>query len=617
MSSTIRLSCISLTGRLNEETPLCVLEEVSRVHKIRHSDFNSVEEYYNYLVSQEYKRPIVNITPQTLEDRVESSFFLNPYTNWTDIGLKRALKNFRLFCSGGILPDPYFEIGMPTPSEPEKITVCMLYRICVENDFPLTKNITINNMASGILMSVIPSNKCRVFFRQQLKYIDDDQIPVLYFHLCNMIHEASPSLIKKLLENDYTPPSDDECTIDSIIDAYEFFHTQNKLSRVEPKTQGEAICLASMLYDADISMSSNILREYDYLRGCKQREQDWEPIDIDMRKTFRDNPLFFSIHHNFNPFLPRQLYSSIRLEKMALEEGFSEEDIEEEDPYSLLLTIYLSDTFYSGIQPSIKNKETPILLEPVDEIPNDCIICFGVRHDKLFAFRCQELADHFRIKRNFTNPLDGQELTAVSVEKLKRICHTVTVNSTEQGQQEKANLLRAINYTEMFTKEKFFSLKEFYIRYSSMSDSEKIIVKHVLNALFHVALCCRGWLNDKAPYPLEHCPVINQLEVDIRVTKKLLTYEKILELCPEETKQLINNLPLFSYSRGIFSIVSSENESVTLEKRLALLKEGEATSDYNSCMRLTSNVLAASVYKYFEFLEQPPPFDITKLRFIS
>ena len=79
----------------------------------------------------------------------------------------------------------------------------------------------------------------------------------------------------------------------------------------------------------------------------------------------------------------------------------------------------------------------------------------------------------------------------------------------------------------------------------------------------------------------------------------------------------ILDLPLLKISGGEFQPVASEESGKTIRGRLHIVKSGDDHATYDSCIRLSSNLLAITCWRYMEVLGMSTPFDIEMLREIS
>lgn len=637
MSSNIQLSCLEITGPLDENTPLCVLREVARAHRVNVYIRSSLEGGNRFVILDLIRelsdtagsQPVITLPLNGQSDRAAVAHFINQYAEWPEGELRGALSTVRIYMQEAALPGQNFTYGIPIPGDTNRLSVCMLYRICRERNLPVRYHHTIDNLAAVVRILVQNTDISRSQMRDQVSRVREDALPVLYLTACEMTdiddepenQQATPPLSDDGEGDEYT-----EITINDVYDYYEditysveiFKASEKILLRVDPRSPGEAVTLAAFNFGIDISSSVRIIPEYTNLRNCHIVERDWTPVDPTMQALVCSNPLSFHLDMFFNPRLPYELYVEQELCQLAIEEGYTVEDFRMESAYSLLSTAFLSHTFYHGRFPTIINEQTPIGWDVVDEVPDDCIICFGVRTLGVTAFRYSELADDFSQKKNFTNPLhrEGMSFPAVAIAKLKRLCQKTHVGETSDGAEERLKLLHSIALTELFTNENNAKARELYLVYSDGNEDVRTSIASAINSLLHLSMCCRGWLDDSQPYPIENAPIDNQYEVDIRVTQSIAAFETTCGECEEENAELVLGLPLLRF-RGDWQVSIDTGEGITLGERLSILKNGEDHGNYNSCMRLTSNYFAASAWRYLEVIGFPPPFDIARLRDIS
>jgi len=79
----------------------------------------------------------------------------------------------------------------------------------------------------------------------------------------------------------------------------------------------------------------------------------------------------------------------------------------------------------------------------------------------------------------------------------------------------------------------------------------------------------------------------------------------------------LGGLPLLIYRDGVFNASQQREYGLTLGDRLRLIRSGENTDNMNSCIRMSSNWLCASAYKYMQQINMEPPFEIRSLRYIA
>ena len=125
----------------------------------------------------------------------------------------------------------------------------------------------------------------------------------------------------------------------------------------------------------------------------------------------------------------------------------------------------------------------------------------------------------------------------------------------------------------------------------------------------------RGW-DGKSAYPIKSSHKDDPNLIDER------TYDQ-LELFEYQLKEqitigpMISNLPLFKYHYGQFTILNYKCHILTIGEQLIIVKEGNLHNDDSSCIRVTSNWILATVYRYYQILHLSPLFDIKQMAIIS
>ena len=625
--STICLSCFAVTDFFDKNTPFCVLLEAARIHKIDIQISDLVgETSIMYLVRQlsntASNQPLVTLPLSNPNHRSSVAHFLNPYVSWPDHELKDAFSTFCIYMWNTPLPERDFTYGYPTPGDTNRLSVLILYKLCKVNDLPLRTYHTIDNLASAVSMLVQDIQTNRYYLYQRIIHVKEEALPILYLTTCKIVDTSSDldTGSDNSVDNENTEVTINEDLYNYYEDITQSIKTLNSdtqvFLRIKPLTQGEAIYLAAINFELDISSSIDVIKEYDNLLKHKIAETMWVPLDPIMRDLLCHNPVSFNLYLYFNPKLPAELYDKQKLKQLAIEEGYTTQDLRQESAYSLLSTAFLSQTFYHGLFSAIINDKTPIEWDSISEIPRDHLVCFGVKTMGLMAFKYSELADDFSQKKNFTNPLDreGQNFPAIAITKLKKLCQKTHIGETEGGMIERQRLFQAITLTELYTDESNDKARELHVTYTEGDEEIQIKISTAINALLHLSMCCRGWLNDSDMYPVDIAPVGNQYLVDVRVTQSIATFENTCTECGEEISTIILNLPLLRFQGG-WQTSNDVTIGLTIGERLMILKTG--TDRVNSCMRVTSNYFAGSAYRYLEVLGFPPPFDITRLKSIS
>lgn len=627
----IHLSRLEITGPLDIHTPICVLHEVAAIHNIKipevkDGDVQSLQQFIDILNNSDVHRPSI---PFPIEEHYQWSLvaaFVNQFIDWPENELEEAFRTLRIYMREACIPGiNNFSYGPLTPGNTRSLNACCLFRICTSYNLPTNFNHTIDELAQAVKILVMDIEKTRNFMRQQIHRMDEDEISRLYLYACHMlVDQPEEDTAEDDPENEEMP--DFYHDINNSISLFGD-HTET-LKRVYPRTPGEAITLAALIFKLDISSSRDPIAEYVHLRKTFSM---WVPLDPIMKRRVEANPLTYGLACYFNPALPYELYNEDELMHLAIGEGYTTNDLRRESAYSLLAGSYLLPTFYHGIFPSIINEKTPVTLENISDVDPAKILCYGTRINGLIALTYQGLADVIKSQRNFSNPVDENctAFTKLNIKKLKRMCRVVRAGALEENIKEKENLLEAIQLAELFTEKSNLKAMELYVAYDEGDEIVRYKITNALYSLLRLAMYTRGWL-DEGELPIEEAPVDEQGKVDIKVSEGIMDFEnKCQELncdCGVDdgngsdipTTNIILGLPLVRY-RHEWQTSNSVDDGFTIEERLKILKLGEddETHGFSSCMRMTSNWLAGSAYRYLTVIGEEPPFSIEDLRDIS
>lgn len=587
--SVLVLSRKNIIRRIDQDTPLPVLQEISQCHKIMID-----ERFYENL---KHKPIGIVHSPPREEDWVVIAQYVNPNSTWSIAQLQQAYAWLNEWVSKVPELPVNFTYGIQTNISPMNVNACMLYKFCKEHGLPVNRSVTLYQLATIVRMYIGDA-----YFSRAIVYNIIDQMDKI----------ALINVYLKAVHQDTTLVEDNYATfLNNINDAVKCFSDRVAMRMfIQPKTRAEAITLAAMNYHIDLFHASDPIREYHIIQ-CDP--SGYYPQDADLLKSVSGNLRLINLRETFNPMLPIELYDEQTLITLAKFEGYSNIDLQGESPYTLMQTVCFSNTFYQGRQSGIANARTPFLYEDVDEIHDDLLLCYGCLASKIMiAFSYQELTELFRFNKNFVNPLDNQPFPDIAIAKLKNLCKQFRIG---ENLEEKNKLYTAIINTEIFTDETQQLVKEFYVTFEQGNAHIKAKISDAILALFHLSMYMRGWLG-QGEYPVERAPVDNQNIVDLQVTEGIITFERH---CQElgEIGEAILNLPLLKYKHNRFHRVINEEHGKTVGERLQITKAGEEHTTFDSCIRLTSNYFVATSYRYMQVLGLPLPFDIDRLREIS
>lgn len=607
--TAFNLSRLQITGNLTPQTPICVLTEIARSHGIPYNE--------EHLDRSAYHRQLVELIGSTRIRAVVEPYdhrsypyiarFVNLDCEWRRDELEQAFTFLRRYTGAqGELPlNPDFEVGPQTPNKPLSLNACVLYKLCLNHNITVHPNTTLKQMATSIRFFIQPVPFLRQFLLTQV-----DQLP--RENLVNMMNYLTPSQNAMIPLNPNTVP-----TIEERIEHDRLEQTQTLLSnttnlyrRINPENSAEAIVLGATIDKIDLSKFDSPLNQYREL--SVSRNGTFLPTEEKIRRIVLKNPNFLRLDHNFNPLIPVGLYSADDLRRMANAEGYLNSDFIGSSPYELLQLSYLSYTFFPGLHDNVMNRETPITFDPLDELDNDSIICFGSKSTgELTAFRYSELADSFRINKNFVNPIQIQSrFDDLAIRKLKLLALEQNPNHSPDVREERRRLYNAIIETEIFAEETNVRLREFFELYNRSEEEKRIQIREALRLILEMGMYMRGWTG-AGSYPVTHAPHPIQDEVDERVSNAMRRFE---EACLElnEIGTLIKSLPLFNYRDG-FVASTDRNQGFTLQERVDLVREGDTTNNIYSCIRMSSNWICYSAYRYMQVVGMDPPFVLDAL----
>ncbi len=604
MDNVIVLSRLNLVPSIDDDTPLIVLMEISCCHSISHV----ISRHATAFFTDVQNNPIGAVHDPICSDEWSIvAQYVNPYQPWTIPELQDAYN----FLQGWEhhehrMPHNEFTFGQQTPSDPTRLNACVLYSICKANGIQTNRNLTMYQMATLCQMVSQPESYSRTIIHNTISHVPKDGLMQLYLAVTDLVEEIPEPIGNVVREaSNYTAL---EKTITT-------FNTKQGLRmRVHPRNYPDAIVLAALNFSIDISSAQDPIREYTVLY-CDP--SNYIPEDPDLQALVRCNPHIIRLDEHFNPLLPPDLYDENILDRMVRTEGYTNNDLQDDSAYTLLQTAYMSFTFYHGRQPGIINTRTPFLFEDVDDLDNDLVVCFGVQGGQgtMTAFRYTELGNLFKEHRNFVNPIaEDDTFPPIAITKLKNLCKMIRTGDTEEVIEERNMVYESIINTELFTDETQAKARELFEAYEQAEPDLQDAILDAVNKLFHLSMYMRGWLGE-GEYPILRAPVDNQAIVDLNVTNAVIQFENACEEL-EEVGDIILDLPLLKYKAGEFHPITTEG-SRTIEERIEVVKTGDDSDNYDSCIRLSSNLLAVSSYRYMDILGIPVPFQVDRLRDIS
>ncbi|SNW62728.1 Hypothetical protein ORPV_824 [Orpheovirus IHUMI-LCC2] len=563
-----RIILIGATPSLHLDIPWCVLEEIAICHLIRprsrYPPYNS--NLHIGLLHTLHK--IKTITKPSISDIAS---FINPTIIWNgSLLLKRAYEHLQKFYSHNIenlLPSGDYEIGLQSNSHPFSYNACMLYKIM-------------------ILAKLSPKYHTSIFQMDRvLSYI-------LKKH--NIIDESEIIALNKYLENE-----NESAILEGIpireINNYEILNYP--LEEVNVMCNRDAIIKGAKIYCIDLSHNYFPSLELYYLRYENQCQ---EP----------------KLKDEFNTIFSSDFYLQNDLNDMCLMEGFTREQILENNAYEILYLCRLTETFYPLKPHHRTNSDCTICGEPIDYNMKDNFVLYGVYGQKLtpYTYSDVKLALDTRLDFSFD---EEHNIPDYAIRKLVLMCNKKTDN--EEINNDKDALLQSINMIYRAQRDSHEAYNLFAQRYLNMKAIQQSKCQEALLQLLHTGMYMRGW-DGKGRYPLSSldCYNINSKEVE-RLTLESMNKLDIF-LRSWKGRQMIYNLPLIKYNKDSkeYKFSNSKDKGLTILERLNIIKQGQdGTSNINSCIRMSSNWLIASAYRALNCIGIPLGFNIEDLDYIS
>lgn len=610
----IILSRLLITGPINFNTPKSVLIEIADAHGIIIDN--------NYIDNDNYRKELINTInktklvvikkPYNLKDYSSIARFINNRCDWILNKLMNAfnfLLSFFIFDKSFNIPVlTYDEIiyGIQTPDNPFTFNSCVLFGLCQYYRIDTNYNTSIENMLLSIKLTTLSSSSLYNILINKLSLIKNNPlyINITYNeYLNNLIENENKENVKKIPEYNYD-------ILIQILNKYKGYIKNKQLP--SPKTNEEAVVFAILKYQIDITKVYHPLKEYDELQKIK-----YKPYDKELeRRLLSKYPEIDSpyLTECFNPYLPIDFYNPNILNNLAIREGITNEQIRNNQLYELLQIITLSNTFYHGKHINILNNKTDIEMEPIDNLDFNDIVCYGIKHNNMYAYTYRELKYTFQMMKRFhiPNSKTNEVFSEISINKLLYLSsHNKYNMESDDNYRIRLELSDIIKNIRLLLNEKSYECRQLLKIYHDSSDSIKSQINDAILSLHNLSMYMRGW-NNTSFLPISSAPFDNQSIVDLNVTNGIVDFEK---KCSDlhNIGTIILSLPLFKYRNNDFIISSNSDDGYTIRDRLNIVKSGDTTDNLSSCIRISSNWLAASSYYYMDLLGMKKLYDIKDL----
>lgn len=650
----ITLSRLNITGPLDELTPICVIEEISRAHNISVEEL-SIKESIDKLNNSSMGVLDVKAVPENLNLMFS---FVNRDHIWTTETFIPSLCFLVTFFDDKTELPPKFECGPQTSSSPHNINACVMYKFCRKKAIKTRREMSLEEMKEAYLLSNLSDEDLHSILVKQISLMTKSEKLDLILEL--RAREDYGNSLERSRENENYlgrsgnsqvflgesregKPGNSQAFLGRLENLLDIRRggkkkievSYNDIIRVSsiplrPFSFSQAIYLGASKYKIDLSYCDDPIEEYIHISTlypsviikskienpfewchlsigerkslAKIWKDEYKPRDEGMREIWLRAPDILDLTLSFNPLFPECCYEKSQLISLVSQEGCRSGI----SNYEILQTAFVSNTFYHGLYPETINKETPFELEDIGELDPSSIICYGSRGSKtLKAMSVGELERMFRVSLNFTDPFDRSSLfSSSSITKLKKI-------ASDHGFSSLLSVIVEVECLERFMDEKGKILMKEYQKKPEIREG----IRSALTALLDLSMYMRGWNGAPEPLPIKEAPVDNQEVVDVHVVNAIRSLELKCQALGSYSS-LILSLPLLNWKNGYYPSTDPK-EGLTIGERIEIIKLGNTFKGTASCIRLTSNKFAASAHRYMRALSMPVPFNIKALQSIS
>jgi hypothetical protein len=666
-SDIFQISKILITGPLNPNMPFIVIKELAlecgilvSLDKLENNPLYYAKVYAK--LAKFYPPLICEI--ENNDDFEKACNFVNPLVDWEKKDLTVAMNYLKSFYHTYKSPKQIYDCdlnttGLQTPNNLYLINACVLYGCTRYFQIPLHLNISYNDLKNIVQRIIKTHHPCKILNIQILEYysdLDEKQEPVLEKEELiqtktiigsptdNEVVQESASedeeedkeediqeeevKVKEDTE-DATEEVTEEATEENKFDYFEQFDSIQRIgdlfeditylqNNFYPKSNEQAIVAGALVFLVDLTKCENPLKEYKRIFHSRPMYQDkW-------RSYQEKNINILDLNIYFNPYLPVKLYHPELLNKHLELFTYPSYDYIGMEPYEILQELYLEEHFHIGWFPLIRNKETPILLDEINHLENNEIVCFGsIFENYLYATTWKELTELFKQTKLFTNPFSKNIL--FHKDKISRlyklgkwILHPpfddkyLFENYTESQKYDIENCLEIIDniiFESRLESDGFLKYKQ---AFNSSPQESKILFKKAIEKLFEVSMTMRGWNGDyDYLFPISNVPYSDPLQTEKKTIEKIFELDQV----NQDLEGIFYSFPLILWKNEFIKSVLDE-QGLTIGQRINMVKNGE-NSEISSCIRLTSNVLGSTYCFYCKLFDLETKFDIEDLTPIS
>lgn len=607
-----------ITGQLSISTPSVVVEEVA-------SSLGVV--YDRSLLSDLYYRVRIDTTLQAelsrrrafkrIPSHAEKAFFINPdrELKWTREQVSAALSwlggGWMSTCEDGdhsssnasssididhrivhrILALTESDIGNPTPLEPRRVTVSILYRVARELGCITTHSTSIAHMMCFISTAVVPSSSI----------IDEITSKLASLGRNELLHIASALNVGGNDDKQWKPCQEHLLTAFNDLEKY----------GESPVTNDQAVIAAAVYKRMDLSWSPCPLLDY-------RRLIIGMSLSPRIARLMKVTSSSLSLSSFFNLNLPPNVYSKSDID------GFkSTYSVQRYGDVNDVVFESMVDTFYDEVHPGVDSLTTSVFLTDVEEVElwnPSAFISYGSYSTSFSLFTVDELYSTFNSYNSFRNPKGGI-FTDKAIKRLVEIVmskrlRAMYFESHETLRADCNRLLDKISLIDIEEGSRAEHVRHLIRFFKSSEGSTQELMRAILFKLRDAALFMRGWNGTDTNLPIAFTTSRSDEEINENVWRALLEYEAMCTV-NEEAGSLISSLPLYYYSGSDFTVVTSKDGGVTIQGRINIVKKGSTISNISSCIRLSSNTLLFTCHVYITSLGEKAGFNPGDVAIVS
>ena len=617
----IELSRLQIIGKIDHETPVCVIHEVAESLSILHPERH---EPANVIVTIGIVKPhsicqLDKSMTYTPSDLSLISRFVNSEIAWTSSRLMTGFHHLLEYMSDKppVIPTGKWLAGRKTMENPMAYDASMLYKICRYYRIQTTRSMTISDMALAVVLLQKNTESLRGQLFETVPGMSKSKIISLLLSATpgspGITSGSSPTCPSvSIPPSPYLPLLD----MSRLSEAQHRLRGKDLIRRVKPRTHYEAIVLGAMSFELNLTECQNPIEEYE---KRQQYGRTYVPSDPTFRVSYQRNPLRYNIRETWIPALVG-CYTSEQLYHSCLNEGFTEGELTTDNLTNLLHLSRVTPTFHLGLYGD--RDVSPVSLDSFEGVEPELILSYGIPDADPVALLVIEWAEAFQSVRRFVNPARPSErIEARAIQKLILLVSRFEKEETSRGDAYRL-LRKGIDVamkTDKMVEDYCNGLRD---KYAKGTPIFRDSIRDGLTYLSEIGYYMRGWKVSTMSLPIKSIDCVSkpdrQDELDDNVTQAIIKFEDHISKCL--SKDLLTTMPLITLSHGsegiTFIASEPEQQGYTVWDRLKIVKDNKE-ENVNSCIRLTSNYLLYTYHFFSTLLDMKPLFKIDDLSFIS